>query len=161
MAQLLKEGQVITNTWQTLDQETAQLPPGDLLAPVQLWQELSADSGERSGELGVWLDGSEEIEPLAELLIKAPVIGIRFNKFADGRGFSMARLLRERYGYQGDIRATGDFIRDQLYFLTRCGFTSFEFDDSVDVAEASKSLKDFSDAYQTAVDQQVPLFKRR
>ncbi|MBT5388171.1 MAG: DUF934 domain-containing protein [Porticoccaceae bacterium] len=161
MAQLLKQGQVTVNNWQTLDTGTTELPSGNLLVPVELWQQLSLGAEQHSGEIGLWLDGSEEIEQLADLLIKAPVIGIRFSKFADGRGFSMARLLRERYGYQGELRATGDFIRDQLYFLQRCGFTSYEFDDSVDVAEASKSLNDFTDAYQVAVDQQVPLFKRR
>ena len=90
-----------------------------------------------------------------------PVIAINFPKFVDGRGFSLARLLRERYGYQGEIRATGEIIRDQLYLLQRCGFNAFEFGEEVDLAEASKSLADFSDAYQVAADQPIPLFKRR
>jgi len=89
------------------------------------------------------------------------VVAIRFPKFVDGRGFSVARLLRERYQYQGEIRAIGEIIRDQLYLLQRCGFNAFEFGAEVNLAEASKSLADFSDAYQVAVDQPVPLFKRR
>jgi len=89
------------------------------------------------------------------------VVAVSFKKNVDGRGFSMARLLRERYGYQGEIRAIGEIIRDQLYLLQRCGFNAFEFGAEVDLAEARKSLADFSDAYQVAVDQPVPLFKRR
>ncbi|MDG1164026.1 MAG: DUF934 domain-containing protein, partial [Porticoccaceae bacterium] len=113
------------------------------------------------GSLGVWIDGNEEIEAVAELLLVSPVIAIKFPKFADGRGFSVARLLRERYTYKGEIRAIGEIIRDQLYLLRRCGFNAFEFGAQVNLAEASASLLDFSDAYQVAADQPVPLFKRR
>ena len=113
------------------------------------------------GSVGVWIDGNEEIESVAEQLVSAPVVAIRFPKFVDGRGFSVARLLRECYQYQGEIRAIGEIIRDQLYLLQRCGFNAFEFGAEVNIAEASKSLADFSDAYQVAVDQPVPLFKRR
>ncbi len=161
MAQLLKDGQVTDNTWTLVAEDAAELPAGDILVPLNLWQQQGSELAQHGGTVGVWLVGNEEIETVAELLIKAPVVAIQFPKFVDGRGFSMARLLRERYGYQGEIRAIGEIIRDQLYLLQRCGFNAFEFGAEVDLAEARKSLADFSDAYQVAVDQPVPLFKRR
>jgi len=161
MAQLLKDGQVTDNTWTLVAEDAAELPAGDILVPLNLWQQQGSELAQHGGTVGVWLVGNEEIETVAELLIKAPVVAIQFPKFVDGRGFSMARLLRERYGYQGEIRAIGEIIRDQLYLLQRCGFNAFEFGAEVDLAEARKSLADFSDAYQVAVDQPIPLFKRR
>ena len=161
MAQLLKDGQVTDNTWTLVAEDAAELPAGDILVPLNLWQQQGSELAQHGGTVGVWLVGNEEIETVAELLIMAPVVAIKFPKFVDGRGFSMARLLRERYGYQGEIRAIGEIIRDQLYLLQRCGFNAFEFGAEVDLAEARKSLADFSDAYQVAVDQPVPLFKRR
>ena len=161
MAQLLKDGQVTDNTWTLVAEDAAELPAGDILVPLNLWQQQGSELAQHGGTVGVWLVGNEEIETVAELLIKAPVVAIQFPKFVDGRGFSMARLLRERYGYQGEIRAIGEIIRDQLYLLQRCGFNAFEFGAEVDLAEARKSLADFSDTYQVAVDQPVPLFKRR
>ncbi|MDB3967334.1 DUF934 domain-containing protein [Porticoccaceae bacterium] len=161
MAQLLKDGQVTDNTWTLVAEDAAELPAGDILVPLNLWQQQGSELAQHGGTVGVWLVGNEEIETVAELLIMAPVVAIKFPKFVDGRGFSMARLLRERYGYRGEIRAIGEIIRDQLYLLQRCGFNAFEFGAEVDLAEARKSLADFSDAYQVAVDQPVPLFKRR
>ncbi|MBT6105707.1 DUF934 domain-containing protein [SAR92 clade bacterium H231] len=161
MAQLLKEGQVVDNSWSTVVEDAGDLPPGDILLPLQRWLHQHSQLSQHSGRVGLWIEGNEEIEAVAEQLIQAPVVAIRFPKFVDGRGFSAARLLRERYGYQGEIRATGEIIRDQLYLLQRCGFNAFEFGEEVDLAEASKSLADFSDAYQVAADQPIPLFKRR
>ena len=161
MAQLLKEGQVIDNSWTTVLEDAGDLPSGDILLPLQRWLQQDSNLSKHQGSVGVWIDGNEEIESVAEQLVSAPVVAIRFPKFVDGRGFSVARLLRERYQYQGEIRAIGEIIRDQLYLLQRCGFNAFEFGAEVNLAEASKSLADFSDAYQVAVDQPVPLFKRR
>jgi uncharacterized protein (DUF934 family) len=161
MAQLLKEGQVTENSWTTVADDSTDLPTGDILLPLQRWLDQHSDLSQHSGAVGVWIEGNEEIESVAEQLVSAPVVAIRFPKFVDGRGFSAARLLRERYGYQGEIRAIGEIIRDQLYLLQRCGFNAFELAAEVNLAEASKSLSDFSDAYQVAVDQPVPLFKRR
>jgi uncharacterized protein (DUF934 family) len=86
---------------------------------------------------------------------------VNFPKFNDGRGFSIGRLLRERYGFRGELRAIGDVLRDQLFFLARCGFDAFALRDDQDVDEALGAFADFSEAYQPALDQPVPLFRRR
>ena len=70
-------------------------------------------------------------------------------------------MLRERYQYDGEVRAVGGFIRDQLYFLSRCGFNAFMFSDYTDLSEAAESLKDFSETYQVSADQEQPLYRRR
>jgi uncharacterized protein (DUF934 family) len=73
----------------------------------------------------VWLGPDDDVAPLLPWLATLPLIAIRFPVFTDGRGYSLARLLRGRHGYAGELRAVGDVLRDQLYFLQRCGFDSF------------------------------------
>ena len=158
--QYLKDGVVIDNHWQLVGADIDSLPAGDILVPVAYWQANHQQLAEHSGNVGVWVDGHEEVEEFAGSIAAVPVIAINFPKFVDGRGFSLARLLRERYGYIGEIRAMGDIIRDQLFLMQRCGFNAFQFLSEIDLAAASKSLNDFSDSYQVAVDQPEPLFKR-
>ena len=158
--QYLKDGSVVDNSWQLIAADADTLPAGDILVPVAYWQANQQQLADHSGNVGVWVDGHEEVEEFANSIAAVPVIAINFPKFVDGRGFSMARLLRERFGYIGEIRAIGQFIRDQLYMMQRCGFNAFQFDSEIDLAAASKSLADFSDSYQVAVDQPEPLFKR-
>ena len=89
------------------------------------------------------------------------LIAINFPGFMDGRGFSVARLLRERYGFTGELRASGGVIRDQLCYLQRCGFSSFDLDADINIEAAVESLNDFSEGYQISVDLPTPLFRRR
>lgn len=81
--------------------------------------------------------------------------------FTDGRNYSNARLLRDRYGYKGELRAIGDVLRDQLFYLHRCGFDAYALRADKDPYEALESLKDFSVTYQAATDEPLPLFRRR
>lgn len=87
------------------------------------------------------------------------VIILDFPKFKDGRAYSQARLLRERYGYTGEIRARGEILRDQILFMARCGFDAFEFDGDADGANAA--LAEFSFAYQPAADGATPVWRQR
>lgn len=90
-----------------------------------------------------------------------PLITIDFGAFTDGRAFSIARTIRERFDYTGELRATGNFIPDQLHYLTRCGFNAFEFADEVDENVLRECLEAFSEHYQAAVDDPQPLFRKR
>tara|TARA_B110000046_G_scaffold183991_1_gene221375 strand:+ start:1223 stop:1711 length:489 start_codon:yes stop_codon:yes gene_type:complete len=161
MHQFLKDGAVVPNSWQLVSADTDTPVQGDILLPVSQWQEQRDALANHPGAVGVWIDSHEEIEAFVDAILDLPVIAINFPKFVDGRGFSLARLLRERYEYCGEIRAIGQIIRDQLFFMQRCGFNAFAFETELDLVEAIKSLQDFSDAYQVAVDQPQPLFKRR
>ena len=161
MPQILKDTQVVSDNWILLDETAESLPTGNVLLSYEQWQIFADQLSNHSGTLGVWLEGHAEIEQIIEPLIDLPLIAINFPKFADGRGFSSARLIRERYNYSGELRAIGGFIRDQLYLLNRCGFNAFQFSDENELSDAAESLKDFSENYQVSVDQENPLFRRR
>lgn len=87
------------------------------------------------------------------------VIILDFPSFKDGRAYSQARLLRERFNYTGEIRARGDVLRDQIYFMVRCGINAFEF--ASDKAGADEALREFSFVYQPAADNAEPVWRRR
>ena len=117
----------------------------------------------KAGEIGVWLDTHEVLEHLVENQINLnalPIIAIHLERFADGRIFSLGTLLRTRYGYANELRAFGDVLKDQLFFLKRSGFTSFLIRADRSAADAMTSLHDFSQPYQGAVDESQPVFKR-
>ena len=161
MPQILKDSLVVSDNWLLLDESAESLPAGDILLSYDQWLNFADHRSSHSGDLGVWLEGHAEIEQIIEPLLDLPLIAINFPKFADGRGFSSARLIRERYNYSGELRAIGGFIRDQLYLLKRCGFNAFQFSDENELSDAAESLKDFSENYQVSVDQENPLFRRR
>jgi uncharacterized protein (DUF934 family) len=161
MPQILKDTQVVSDNWILLDENADSIPNGDILLSYQQWQNFAEQLSNHNGSIGVWLEGHAEIEQIIEPLLNLPLIAINFPKFADGRGFSSARLIRERYNYSGELRAIGGFIRDQLYLLKRCGFNAFQFSDENELSDAAESLKDFSENYQVSVDQENPLFRRR
>ena len=167
MATLIKNAKIITDSWQRLDWTAdGSLPSvpatGDMLVPLRLWQGLADELlGRSTGKLGLWLESDEDPVLIADSLAAFSVIAVNFPQFTDGRGYSTARLLRERYGWKGELRAIGDIQRDQLYFLSRCGFDSFLLNDDLDPQEALTAFNDFSEAYQTSVERPVPLFRRR
>ena len=109
----------------------------------------------------VRLEPHEDPAALAGRLDGLERIEVNFPSLTDGRGHSIARLLRERHGYRGELRAVGDVQRDQLFYLARCGFDAFLLRDGEDAAAALAALGDFSEAYQASVERPQPLFRRR
>ena len=107
------------------------------------------------------LEPTDDPATVADQLAGAARVEVNFPKFGDGRGFSIGRLLRERYGYKGELRAVGQVARDHLHYMEQCGFDAFLLRDGEDVAEALAAFDDFSEHYQATVAQPVPLFKRR
>ena len=91
----------------------------------------------------------------------AGVIAVNFPKFSDGRGYSIGRLLRERYGYKGELRAVGEVARDHLHAMEQCGFNAFQLREGEDPQEALTGFGDFSDSYQATAARPEPLFRRR
>src|SRR5690348_9787255 len=110
MATIIKIRQVVEDSWQLLEQATDGAIPaeGDVIVPLALWRRERAALLAHDGRLGLLLDSSEEPEAIVADLAHFDVIAVNFPKFTDGRGYSTARLLRDRYGYQGEIRAIGD-----------------------------------------------------
>ncbi len=167
MPKIIKNDRIVEDAWQVLKladgeaAETVALPQAATLFPLAVWQARKDELLARVATVGVWLDSSEGPEALVGDLASLAVVGVNFPKFADGRGYSTARLLRERYGYHGEIRAIGDVLHDQLFFMKRCGIDAYAVRADKDIEAALAGLRTFSDAYQAAVDQPQPLFRRR
>ena len=94
------------------------------------------------------LEPADDPALFADRLGRAARVEVHFPKFGDGRGFSIGRLLRERYGYRGELRAVGHLTRDHLLYLERCGFDAFELREGEDAAEALAGFNVFSASYQ-------------
>ena len=107
------------------------------------------------------LEASDDPALVADALGRARVVAVRFAKFGDGRAYSVARLLRERYGYKGELRAVGEVGRDNLYYMHQCGFDAFELRAGEDPQEALEAFGDFSTSYASTTAQPLPLFRRR
>jgi len=166
MALIIKDRNVVTDPWNRLELKAdGGLPEtpgtGDIIVPLAMWRAQRAHLLVRPGRIGVWLDSHEEPAAIAEDLRIFGVVAVNFPKFGDGRGFSTARLLRERYGWKGELRAVGDIFRDQLFFLASCGFDAFVLREGEDPREALAGFGVFSESYQASVERPQPLFRRR
>jgi len=165
MPKLIKDASIIDNQWTMIDAtETpaVDVPAGKIIVPLNVWNTQKENLSARAGEVGVWLTSDEFAEELADDAKDLPLIALHFPGFMDGRAFTTARLLRERFGFTGELRASGAVIRDQLCYLRRCGVNAFHFsDESIKLEAALESLNDFTDGYQTSADQKTPLFRRR
>ena len=154
---------IVADTWTHLV-DGAPLPAiGNLIVPLAFWIKERAALANRIGKTGVWLKGSDDPSQLDLVrdLVKQPLIAVEFAQFVDGRGYSIGRLLRERYGFRGELRAFGDVFRDTIPYLARCGFNAFALNQGKSLEDALHAFNDFSDAYQNAVDQPVPHYRRR
>lgn len=167
MPEIIKNGSIVSDSWQVLklgEGETAEsvaLPAGPLLVPLAVWLARQEEIVARGEPVGVWLDSNEDPQALAADLGRLAVVAVNFPKFTDGRSYSSARLLRERYGYQGEIRAIGDVLFDQLFYMKRCGIDAFALRADQNLEKALAGFATFSETYQAAVDQPQPLFRRR
>jgi uncharacterized protein (DUF934 family) len=165
MQKLIKDGAIINDIWTLIAKPEADaivdLTASHIILPLQVWMENKSHLQTRT-DVGVWLDSDETADLIGEDAQSLPLIAVNFPLFMDGRAFSTARLLRERYGFKGELRAIGNLIRDQLCYLRRCGVNAFAFaNPDINLEEAVKSLNDFSEYYQASVDQPLPLFRRR
>jgi len=128
MSRIIKDGRIADDPWLWVAAGEVLAPERlaghqHLLLPMPLW--LAHREGGDPTRTGVWLAPTDSVEPLLPRLGELPLIAIHFPVFTDGRGYSLARLLRGRHGYSGELRAVGDVLRDQIYFLHNCGFDAF------------------------------------
>jgi uncharacterized protein (DUF934 family) len=171
MPSIIANGTVTADNWSRVDaaqlnRAPGELPAGDLLVPLALWEEKRTLllARQHAGRLGLLLEGDDDPTAIAADLRNFALVAVDFPKAGDGRGYSTGRLLRERLGYRGELRATGDIGRDHLFALAQCGFDSFALAGNPadsELAAALHSLNDFSDAYQSTVAQPLPLYRRR
>jgi len=163
---LIRDRKPAADSWLRLEPGADGAPPfvpaaGDVIVPLAAWRAQRERLIAREGRLGVWLAGADDPDEIAADLGHFSVIAVRFPSFTDGRGYSIGRLLRQRYGWRGELRAFGDVQRDQLSYLTRCGFDAFVLREGEDVEVALAAFSDFSDGYQASVERPLPLFRRR
>jgi uncharacterized protein (DUF934 family) len=126
---LFKNGAFVEDPWRAIAEGEDVPPSGHVVLPLDWWlAERDAFDGSNVA-IGVRLEPGSDFEPLLADLGRLSLIVLSFPKFTDGRHFSTARLLRERYGYRGEMRAVGDVLYDQLQAMARCGFDAFEISD--------------------------------
>jgi uncharacterized protein (DUF934 family) len=134
---------------------------GDVIVSLARWRADREALRSRAGRVGLAVPGDTPPEELAPELEGIALVAVQIPKFTDGRAYSLARLLRARFGYRGALRARGDVLRDQLFYLSRCGFDSFELKAGKDVGDALAAFRDFSLSYQPADDHDQPIWRRR
>ena len=153
---LLRDGEVVDDEWLYLE-EVADLSAADsrrpaaLIIPLERWLQDKAAWTGLGGRLGVLLAPAHRIEQLVEDLPLLSLVAADFPTPSEGRGYSQARLLRERCKFRGEVRARGHVRRDQLFFMARCGFNAFELPEG-ELAAARAALGTFTAAYQPAND---------
>ena len=149
---LLKDGALRQDPWVTVADDAPLPDTGAPIVSLARWQRDRAKLRARNGDIGVRLPNAAPVEALADDLDRLALVALEFPKFNDGRAFSQARQLRERYRYTGELRATGQVLRDQLLFMTRCGFDAFEVAKGDPVAAWASALADFTVFYQPTGD---------
>ncbi len=154
---LIKDRQIIDDAWTLVRDAEAGAPAGPAILPLALWKTLR--DSRAAADTGVWLAPADDPAELAGAVAELLVIAVDVPKFADGRGYSIGRLLRERYGFAGELRAIGDVLRDQLYPLEQVGFNAFSLREDRDPAKDIAGLHDFSLGYQQTFLRQQPLFR--
>lgn len=169
MALIIRDRRIVEDDWRTLD-EAAPLPAsGKLIVPWSRWQAEAAALKAR-GDVGVAIPPTLEASELATELPFLGLVAVPFRfiqpkpeggRTFDGRGYTQARALRERFGFRGEIRAVGDVFRDAMYYMHRCGVNAFDLKPGQDLEDALQAFGDFSLGYQGAADDPTPIFRRR
>ena len=166
MTQIILDKQIAKDDW-TLVADDAALTDANEVINFSRW--ANAEGAEKdalvakrdAGTLGIQLNAGDTADLLATESQGFALVNVEFPKFADGRGYSAARLLRERYGFTGQLRAVGDVLFDQLFYMMRCGFNAMAMRADQDLDLAVKGFDTFSTPYQGDVNDPRPLFRRR
>ena len=166
MPKLINKNAVIDNPWTVIKASTGpeilQVVPGkNFIVPLQLWKLYQEELNEYDGNIAVWLDSDENPEQITGELDSLPLIALNFPIFSDGRSYTNARELRQKYAFKGEVRAIGDVLRDQLYYMAQCGFDTFEIRHDQETEPCLDAFKDFETGYQSTITQPTPLFRRR
>jgi uncharacterized protein (DUF934 family) len=138
----------------------AELPDGKPIVTLARYRAATAELLARYPELGVRIPSDKlpsDIPDLARLAL----IAIEFPRFSDGRGYSVARMLRDRHGFKGELRAVGWVLRDNLLYMDRCGINAFELKPGKPLESALEAFREFSVTYQAAADEKRPIYRRR
>lgn len=147
---LLRDRQIVVDEWRYVAEAAAD-EAAPLIVTFDQWQADPDTWAKRAGPLGIVLSAAQKVELLAPHLARFALIGAEFSGPSEGRGYTQARLLRERWNFKGELRALGFVRRDQLFFMARCGFNSFELPET-ELEDAATAFSTFSAAYQPSND---------
>jgi uncharacterized protein (DUF934 family) len=159
MGQLIRRRELVVDEWRSIDADP-QGTGGALILPLERWQTERDRWLSWNGRLGVRIAPAHRVEVLEPDLGRLALVAIEFTGPSEGRGYSQARVLRDRCRFCGEIRAVGYVKRDQLFFLARCGFDAFELSDGVNAEQALAAFDDFSVAYQPASERFTSVRRR-
>jgi len=158
---LVKAGQIVEDNYLRVPDEEP-IPDGvPVIVPGKRFLADAAELSQRDAPVGVIWPNDRRVAELEPWLNRLALIALNFPKFRDGRAYSQARLLRERFGFTGELRATGDVLRDQFQFLLRAGFDSFEVKKPADALVFAKAAARYSVFYQPSADGRPPALRRR
>ncbi len=164
MPRLIKDSQIVEDDWVMVGSSSEAVDLAEsgqrVFMPLELLQAVIADIPV-DATIGVLLEPGQEPSQVCDYIDRLQLVAVNFPVFTDGRGFSYARELRQTHEFAGELRATGDIMRDQFHYLKRSGFNAFQPDDDSSLESDLQSLDDFSDAYQASIDRPEPLFRRR
>jgi uncharacterized protein (DUF934 family) len=162
MSALIRGGAIAADDWTTLDAETPLPGAGRVIVDLERWRTLRVEGVPAGLTIGVRLANTEDVDEVWPEIADRPLIALEFPAFGDGRAYTQARVLRDRCGFTGELRATGQaVVRDQLFGMRRCGFNAFVLRDDQDPQDCLKAFADFSTAYQPAADHIEPVWRRR
>ena len=158
---LVKNGKIATDLFVHVA-DGAELPgDGAILVSAARFLENAEALSKRAGKIGVIWPNNRDLDDLVPHLEHLAVVALVFPSFRDGRAYSQARLLRERHGYEGELRATGQVLRDQFVFMLRAGFDALEVKKDADAAAFTETVKRYSVFYQPTGDGRVTALNRR
>ena len=158
---LLQHGALQPNNWRFVGDDAAIPAEEPVTVSLKRWQAEGETLRGRNTPIGVRLKNDEQALALGEDVHRLSLIEIEFPKFTDGRAFSQARILRDKLGYTGELRAFGTILRDQYFYMTRCGIDSVELPDDKPIDGYLAALKEFSAWYQPASDGRVTVLELR
>jgi uncharacterized protein (DUF934 family) len=146
--QFIKDQQIIANSFSHVGLEE-EIPTGDVIVPYSRFLAEQEQLAQHEGQVAVSVNGNDyDIYAIGEELAKQTTIALEFPAFVDGRCYSFARLLRERFGFEGELRAYGNVLRDQTFYMHRCGINAYEVEEGKDLEVFLEGFKDFSVSYQ-------------
>jgi uncharacterized protein (DUF934 family) len=148
---IIKDKQITDNSWHYAAEDEP-LDTGDITVSLTRWKNTKTQLLDHTGKLGIRLTPGDSVDDLAADLSHIQLIELNFPELTDGRLFSLAWLLRSRYGYQGEIRATGRYLPDQVFYLSRVGVNAFEPLKQDDLPTLLACLNDFSTSYQQSIN---------
>ncbi len=150
--QIIRNRKIVDDDFVHVADDAALPADGNVFVSVDRWRTDRGALTARNGKLGVLLPNTIDPRDLADDLGQFAAVAVHFPIYRDGRAFSIARLLRERLHYKGEIRAVGNVLRDQVLFMERCGFDAYEVAEGKSLENALEGFSDFSVTYQDAID---------